>query len=72
MRRREFITLIVGMAAQDAAAAIGVQTDAAMANTEASVDTAFATFVQQGIAAVFVANEAAAPARDPRRCAGEP
>jgi putative tryptophan/tyrosine transport system substrate-binding protein len=42
---------------QDAAATIGVQTDAAMANTEASIDTAFATFVQQGIAVVFVAND---------------
>ena len=42
---------------QDAAAAIGVQTDVEMANTEGSVDTAFAVFVRKGIAAVFVAND---------------
>ena len=42
---------------QDAAAAIGVQTDAEMANTESGVDMAFTNFVRKGIAAVFVAND---------------
>jgi putative tryptophan/tyrosine transport system substrate-binding protein len=42
---------------QDAAAAIGVQTNAEMANTEVSVDTAFADFARKGILAVLVAND---------------
>jgi len=42
---------------KDAAAAIGVQTDAAMANTADSIDKAFTSFVDKRIAAVFVAND---------------
>jgi putative tryptophan/tyrosine transport system substrate-binding protein len=42
---------------QDAAAAIGVQTNAEMANTEGSVDTAFADFARKGVVAVLVAND---------------
>ena len=42
---------------QDAAAAIDLQTHAEMANSEGAIDTAFAAFVQQGITALFVAND---------------
>jgi putative ABC transport system substrate-binding protein len=34
-----------------------VQTHAEMANSEGAIDTAFAAFVQQGITALFVAND---------------
>jgi putative tryptophan/tyrosine transport system substrate-binding protein len=42
---------------QDAATAIGVQTNSEIANTEGSVDTAFADFARKGILAVLVAND---------------
>jgi putative tryptophan/tyrosine transport system substrate-binding protein len=42
---------------EGAAAAIGVQTDVEMANSETGINTAFAAFAQKGIAAVFIAND---------------